>query len=113
MIFNRFTERARKVMSLAQEEAKDLRHNYVGTEHLLLGLIREGEGVAAKVLKNSDLSLESLQDKVRDMIGEGKDEVTGDNLPFTPRTKKVLNLALEEAHLVESCKFFFLFRCQK
>ncbi len=97
MIFGRFTEKARKVISLAQEEAKKLDHNYVGTEHLLLGLIKEGSGVAAKVLKKNELNAEDISQEIKDIIGKGKAS-SADNLPFTPRTKKVLNLALEEAH---------------
>jgi ATP-dependent Clp protease ATP-binding subunit ClpC len=84
-------------MALSQEEAKRFNHNYIGTEHLLLGLIKEGEGIAAKALKSSGFSLEQLRKKVEEMIGKGKEEVSDNNLPFTPRTKKVLNLSLEEA----------------
>ncbi|WP_018249388.1 ATP-dependent Clp protease ATP-binding subunit [Orenia marismortui] len=97
MIFSKFTERARKVIALSQEEARGFNHNYVGTEHLLLGLIREGEGIAAKALLQSGFSLEQLRKKVLQIIGKGKEKITSDNLAFTPRTKKVLNLALEEA----------------
>lgn len=97
MIFSRFTDRSRKVMALSQEEAKRFNHNYIGTEHLLLGLIKEGEGIAAKALKASGFSLEQLRKKVEEMIGKGNEEVADNNLPFTPRTKKVLNLSLEEA----------------
>ncbi|TDX49317.1 ATP-dependent Clp protease ATP-binding subunit [Orenia marismortui] len=97
MIFSKFTERARKVIALSQEEARGFNHNYVGTEHLLLGLIREGEGIAAKALLQSSFSLEQLRKKVLQIIGKGKEKITSDNLAFTPRTKKVLNLALEEA----------------
>ncbi|MCK8816239.1 ATP-dependent Clp protease ATP-binding subunit [Natroniella sulfidigena] len=97
MIFGRFTEKARKVMAFSQEEAREFNHNYVGTEHLLLGLLKEGEGVAAKVLENSKFNLEKLRARVKDIIGTGNDEVESDSLPFTPRTKKVLNLSLEEA----------------
>jgi ATP-dependent Clp protease ATP-binding subunit ClpC len=84
-------------MALSQEEAKRFNHNYIGTEHLLLGLIKEGEGIAAKALKASGFSLEQLRKKVEEMIGKGNEEVADNNLPFTPRTKKVLNLSLEEA----------------
>jgi len=84
-------------MALSQEEAKRFNHNYIGTEHLLLGLIKEGEGIAAKALKTSGFSLDQLRKKVEDMIGKGKEKATDNNLPFTPRTKKVLNLSLEEA----------------
>ncbi len=97
MIFGRFTEKARKVISLAQQEAKDLSHNYVGTEHLLLALIKENSGVAAKVLKKNELNFEEIKQEIKNIIGEGKAN-SADKLPFTPRTKKVLNLALEEAH---------------
>ncbi|WP_408955474.1 ATP-dependent Clp protease ATP-binding subunit [Natroniella sp. ANB-PHB2] len=97
MIFERFTEKARKVMAFSQEEAREFNHNYVGTEHLLLGLIREGEGVAAKVLETSGFNLEKIRAKVKDIIGTGNEEVQSERLPFTPRTKKVLNLSLEEA----------------
>ncbi len=97
MIFGRFTERARKVISLAQQEAKNLNHNYVGTEHLLLALIKENSGVAAKVLKKNELNFKEIKQEIKDIIGGGKAN-TADKLPFTPRTKKVLNLALEEAH---------------
>ncbi|OCL27887.1 ATP-dependent Clp protease ATP-binding subunit ClpC [Orenia metallireducens] len=96
-MFSRFTDRSRKVMALSQEEAKRFNHNYIGTEHLLLGLIKEGEGIAAKALKASGFSLEQLRKKVEEMIGKGNEEVADNNLPFTPRTKKVLNLSLEEA----------------
>nr|WP_282580102.1 ATP-dependent Clp protease ATP-binding subunit [Natroniella sulfidigena] len=84
-------------MAFSQEEAREFNHNYVGTEHLLLGLLKEGEGVAAKVLENSKFNLEKLRARVKDIIGTGNDEVESDSLPFTPRTKKVLNLSLEEA----------------
>ena len=97
MIFGRFTEKARKVISLAQKEAKKLDHNYVGTEHLLLGLIKEGSGVAAKVLKKNELNVDDIIQEIKDIIGKGKAS-SAENLPFTPRAKKVLNLALEEAH---------------
>ncbi len=97
MIFSRFTERSRKVMGLSQEEAKRLNHNYIGTEHLLLGLLREGEGIAAKALKNANFSLKQSRNKVEEIIGKGKEKVVSENLSFTPRTKKVLNLSLEEA----------------
>ncbi len=96
MIFGRFTEKARKVISLAQEEAKKLEHNYVGTEHLLLGLIKEGSGVAAKVLEKNELNVGDIIQEIKDIIGKGEAS-SAENLPFTPRAKKVLNLALEEA----------------
>ncbi|ADL11682.1 ATP-dependent Clp protease ATP-binding subunit [Acetohalobium arabaticum] len=97
MIFGRFTERARKVLVLAQEEAKDLGHSYVGTEHLLLGLISEGEGIASKTLEDFDLKSEELKVEVNKLIGDKGSPVQADKLNFTPRTKKVLNLAMEEA----------------
>ncbi|GAB6099816.1 ATP-dependent protease ATP-binding subunit ClpC [Halanaerocella petrolearia] len=97
MLFGRFTERAKKVMSSSQKEARKLGHNYVGTEHLLLGLLDEGEGVASKSLKKNGLKLDNLRDKVEEIIGDSKGEIKADKLPFTPRTKKVLNLSLEEA----------------
>jgi len=95
-VFERFTDRARQVVVLAQEEARLLDHNYIGTEHLLLGLIQEAEGVAAKVLESLDISLESVRLQVEAMIGRGKGTPTG-NIPFTPRAKKVLELSLREA----------------
>ncbi|WP_427340396.1 ATP-dependent Clp protease ATP-binding subunit [Caloranaerobacter sp. DY30410] len=94
-MFGRFTERAQKVILFAQEEAKQLRHNYVGTEHLLLGLIREGEGIAAKVLKNSGVDLDKVRQQVINLIGYGNEE--GELLGFTPRTKRVFELSLIEA----------------
>ncbi|MBM7624989.1 ATP-dependent Clp protease ATP-binding subunit [Sporohalobacter salinus] len=97
MIFGRFTERARKVLVLAQEEAKNLGHGYVGTEHLLLGLISEGEGIASKTLEDIGLKPEQLKEEVNKLIGDSKGPVKADKLSFTPRTKKVLNLAMEEA----------------
>jgi ATP-dependent Clp protease ATP-binding subunit ClpC len=95
-VFERFTDRARKVVVLAQEEARLLDHNYIGTEHLLLGLIQEAEGVAAKVLESLDISLEAVRLQVEAIIGQGKGTPTG-NIPFTPRAKKVLELSLREA----------------
>jgi len=95
-VFERFTERARQVVVLAQDEARVLRHNYIGTEHLLLGLLREEEGLAARVLESLDVSLEEVRFQVERIIGLG-DEVTTGQIPFTPRGKKVLELALREA----------------
>jgi ATP-dependent Clp protease ATP-binding subunit ClpC len=95
-VFERFTERARQVVVLAQEEARAFRHNYIGTEHLLLGLLREEEGVAARVLEALDVSLEEVRAEVARIIGEG-DEVATGQIPFTPRGKKVLELSLREA----------------
>lgn len=95
-MFERFTDRARRVVVLAQDEAKMLNHNYIGTEHLLLGLIHEGEGVAAKALEQLGISLEAVREKVEEMIGHGQSEPRG-HIPFTPRAKKVLELSLREA----------------
>ena len=88
-MFERFTDRARRVVVLAQDEAKALNHNYIGTEHLLLGLISEGEGVAAKALESLDISLEAVRAQVEEIIGHGTSTPTG-HIPFTPRAKKVL-----------------------
>lgn len=95
-MFERFTDRARRVIVLAQEEAKLLNHNYIGTEHLLLGLVREGEGVAAKALEQMGISLEAVHAQVEDVIGKGQQVPTG-HIPFTPRAKKVLELSLRES----------------
>jgi ATP-dependent Clp protease ATP-binding subunit ClpA len=95
-VFERFTERARQVVVLAQDEARALKHNYIGTEHLLLGLLREEEGAAARALEELDVSLEEVRAQVAQIIGTG-DEVATGMIPFTPRGKKVLELALREA----------------
>ena len=95
-MFERFTDRARRVIVLAQDEAKLLNHNYIGTEHLLLGLISEGEGVAAKALEEMGISLEAVREQVQDIIGPGTTPPTG-HIPFTPRAKRVLELSLREA----------------
>ncbi|WP_314139805.1 ATP-dependent Clp protease ATP-binding subunit, partial [uncultured Plantibacter sp.] len=95
-MFERFTDRARRVVVLAQEEAKMLNHNYIGTEHILLGLIHEGEGVAAKALESLGISLDAVREQVTDIIGTGQQQPTG-HIPFTPRAKKVLELSLREA----------------
>ncbi|SPT53028.1 Probable ATP-dependent Clp protease ATP-binding subunit [Actinomyces bovis] len=95
-MFERFTDRARRVVVLAQDEARALSHNYIGTEHLLLGLIHEGEGVAAKALESMDISLDATRAQVIEIIGEGQSAPTG-HIPFTPRAKKVLELSLREA----------------
>jgi ATP-dependent Clp protease ATP-binding subunit ClpC len=95
-MFERFTERARQVVVLAQEEARDLKHNYIGTEHLLLGLLREGDGVAARVLGSLEVTLEDVRGEIMRIVGEGEHEAQG-QIPFTPRAKKVLELALREA----------------
>ena len=94
-MFERFTDRARRVIVLAQEEARELNHNYMGTEHILLGLIKEGEGVAAKALESMGINLEDVRREVIDIIGHGTQPVTG-HIPFTPRAKKVLELSLRE-----------------
>ncbi|MEI7055113.1 ATP-dependent Clp protease ATP-binding subunit [Nocardioides sp. CCNWLW239] len=95
-MFERFTDRARRVVVLAQEEARMLSHNYIGTEHILLGLIHEGEGVAAKALESLDISLEAVRNQVEEIIGQGQQAPSG-HIPFTPRAKKVLELSLREA----------------
>src|SRR5205823_6390445 len=95
-LFERFTDRARRVVVLAQEEARLLNHNYIGTEHILLGLIHEGEGVAAKALESLNISLEAVRSQVEEIIGQGGSSPSG-HIPFTPRAKKVLELSLREA----------------
>ena len=95
-MFERFTDRARRVVVLAQEEARMLNHNYIGTEHILLGLIHEGEGVAAKALESMGISLEGVRAQVEEIIGQGQQAPSG-HIPFTPRAKKVLELSLREA----------------
>lgn len=94
--FDKFTERARKVLSLAQEEAQRFQHNYIGTEHLLLGLVREGEGVAAKVLSSLGIELNRVRSSVEFIIGRGDRIVLGE-IGLTPRAKKVIELAVDEA----------------
>ena len=95
-MFEKFTDKARRVVVLAQEEAKLLNHNYIGTEHILLGLIHEGEGVAAKALEALGINLEQGREQVQDIIGQGQQAPSG-HIPFTPRAKKVLELSLREA----------------
>ncbi|QIN83681.1 AAA domain-containing protein [Rubrobacter tropicus] len=95
-MFERFTERARKVVVLAQDEARHFNHNYIGTEHLLLGLLREDEGVAAQALSSLNVTLDEVREQVESIVGYGE-EGTGAQAPFTPRSKKVLELALREA----------------
>lgn len=95
-MFERFTDRGRRVICLAQEEARQLGHNYIGTEHVLLGLIHEDEGVAARALKSLGISLEGVRDLVQEIIGRGQAAPTG-HIPFTPRAKRVLELSLREA----------------
>ncbi len=95
-MFERFTDRARRVVVLAQEEARSLDHNWIGTEHILLGLMREGDGVAAKTLESLGISLDAVRQQVEEIIGRGQQPPSG-HIPFTPRTKKVLELALRES----------------
>jgi ATP-dependent Clp protease ATP-binding subunit ClpA len=95
-MFERFTDRARRVVVLSQEEARLLNHNYIGTEHLLLGLIHEGQGVAAKALESLGIRLEAVRAQVEEIIGRGQEAPSG-QIPFTPRAKKVLELSLREA----------------
>jgi ATP-dependent Clp protease ATP-binding subunit ClpC len=95
-MFERFTERARQVVVLAQDEARALRHNYIGTEHLLLGLLREEEGIGAQVLRGFGIEAEAVRGLIRTRVGEG-DEVVGGQIPFTPHAKQTLELSLREA----------------
>ena len=95
-MFERFTERARQVVVLAQDEARRLKHNYIGTEHLLLGLLREEEGLAARVLESLDISTDEVRAQVARIVGQG-DEAAAGQVPLTPRAKKVLELSLKEA----------------
>jgi hypothetical protein len=95
-MFERFTDRARRVVMLAQEESRRLNHNYIGTEHILLGLVREGEGVAAQALASLDVALDAVRSQVEEIIGYGGTAPSG-HIPFTPRAKKVLELSLREA----------------
>jgi ATP-dependent Clp protease ATP-binding subunit ClpC len=95
-MFERFTDRARQVLVLAQEEARMLGHNYIGTEHILLGLLHEGDGVAAKALTSLGVSLDAMRQAVEGIIGRGTQPLSG-HIPFTPRSKKVLELSLRES----------------
>jgi ATP-dependent Clp protease ATP-binding subunit ClpC len=95
-MFERFTERARRAVTLAGEEARRLDHNWIGTEHLLLGLIREDDGVAARALESLGISLQAVRQQVEEIIGPGQ-QGPSEGLPFTPRSKKVLELSLREA----------------
>jgi ATP-dependent Clp protease ATP-binding subunit ClpC len=95
-MLERFTNRARRVIVLAQEEARMLKHNYLGTEHILLGLIHDGEGAAAKALHSMGISLEAVRHQVKEIIGQGQ-QAPGPHIPFTPRAKKVLELSSREA----------------
>jgi ATP-dependent Clp protease ATP-binding subunit ClpC len=96
-VFERFTDPARQVVVLAQEEARALQHNYIGTEHLLLGLLREERGLAARVLTSVGVTLELAREKVRAIVGQGDDVAPTGQIPFTPRAKKVMELGLREA----------------
>jgi ATP-dependent Clp protease ATP-binding subunit ClpC len=96
-VFERFTERAKQVVVLAQEEARALKHNYIGTEHILLGLLREEEGLAARVLESLDITVEEVREQVKRLVGRGDEDIVTGQIPFTPRAKKVLELALREA----------------
>ncbi len=97
VMFERFTDRARRVVVLAQEESRLLNHNFIGTEHLLLGLIHDGEGVAAKALQSMSISTEAIRAQVIEVVGEGAGSAPSGHIPFTPRAKKVLELSLREA----------------
>jgi ATP-dependent Clp protease ATP-binding subunit ClpC len=95
-VFERFTDRARRVVVLAQEEARMLNHDYIGTEHILLGLIHEGDGVAARAIESLNISLADVRRQIEEIIGKGQTSPTG-HIPFTPRAKKVLEFSLREA----------------
>jgi ATP-dependent Clp protease ATP-binding subunit ClpC len=95
-VFENFTEPARQVVVLAQDEARSLKHNYIGTEHILLGLLREGNGMGARVLATLAISADAVREQVEGIVGRGE-EVTAGQIPFTPRAKKVLELSLREA----------------
>jgi ATP-dependent Clp protease ATP-binding subunit ClpC len=95
-VFERFTERARQVVVLAQDEARALRHNYIGTEHILLGLLREEEGLAARILESLEITVEGVRDQVARIVGSGDVPASG-MIPFTPRAKRVLEFSLREA----------------
>jgi ATP-dependent Clp protease ATP-binding subunit ClpC len=97
MMFQRFTDRARRVVVLSQDEARGLNHNWIGTEHLLLGVIREGSGVGAKALEAMRISPDAVRQQVESIIGRGETPVPAEHIPFTPRAKKVLEMALREA----------------
>ncbi|PIV39681.1 MAG: NDP-hexose 4-ketoreductase, partial [Candidatus Omnitrophica bacterium CG02_land_8_20_14_3_00__42_8] len=96
-MFNRFTERARKVIILAKEEAKRFNHDYIGTEHILLGLLKEGEGVAAVVLQKMGLNLQQIRMEIEKIVKPGPSTVVSGDIPFTPTAKKVVELSSEEA----------------
>jgi len=99
-VFERFAEDARQVVVLAQDEARALKHNYIGTEHLLLGILREDEGLTARVLGSLDITVEGVRAQIARIVGQG-DEVTQGMIPFTPRAKKVLELSLREAEALK------------
>ena len=99
-MFERFTDRARRAVVQAQEEARTLNHDFIGTEHLLLGLVGEGHGVAAKALESLGISMEAVRQRVEDIVPPGQVEVRSGHIPFTPRAKKVLELSLSEAKLL-------------
>jgi ATP-dependent Clp protease ATP-binding subunit ClpC len=96
-VFEKFTDRARRVVVQAQEEARTLNHDYIGTEHILLGLVHEGQGVAAKALESLGIGLEAVRQRVEDVVPPGQVEVRSGHIPFTPRAKRVLELSLGEA----------------
>jgi len=96
-MYERFTDRARKVMQLANQEAQRFNHEYIGTEHILLGLVKEGSGVAANVLKNLDIDLRKIRLEVEKLVQSGPEMVTIGKLPQTPRAKKVIEYSMEEA----------------
>jgi ATP-dependent Clp protease ATP-binding subunit ClpC len=96
-VFARFTERARQVVVLAQDEARLLRHDFIGTEHLLLGTLREEEGIAARALDELGVTLAAVREQVREIVGQGEEDRTAGMIPFTPRAKKTLECALREA----------------
>lgn len=96
-MFERFTERARQTVVLAQVEARQMRHSYIGTEHLLLGLLHEETGLGGRVLRSLDVTLDDVRSRALQVIGSGDEEVTAEQIPFTPRAKKVLEMSLREA----------------
>jgi ATP-dependent Clp protease ATP-binding subunit ClpC len=99
-VFEKFTDRARRVVVRAQEEARALNHDFIGTEHILLGLVGEGQGLAAKALESLGIRLETVRERVEDIVPPGQVEVRTGHIPFTPRAKKVLELSLSEAKLL-------------
>jgi ATP-dependent Clp protease ATP-binding subunit ClpC len=99
-MFQKFTDRARRAVVRAQEEARTLNHDFIGTEHLLLGLVGEGHGVAAKALESLGISMEAVRQRVEDIVPPGQVEVRSGHIPFTPRAKQVLELSLSESKLL-------------